>query len=91
MSKGKQYKLEFKAQVAQADTPRPLNISSEGKPGYLAEAPVAMIRLSAVYAPASPCWLPQMDLKKRSMPIGDRPRTMLFSASVRARRKIALS
>ena len=36
------------SQVAQADTPRPLNAFSEGKPRYRADAPVAAMRASAV-------------------------------------------
>jgi hypothetical protein len=34
--------------VAQALTPMPRNFVSEGSPRYLAEAPVAMIRVSAL-------------------------------------------
>ena len=36
------------SQVAQADTPLPLNASSDGMPRYLAVAPVAMISASQV-------------------------------------------
>ena len=42
------------SQVAQADTPLPEKASSEGRPRYLAVAPVAMISASQVYSPASP-------------------------------------
>ena len=42
------------SQVAQADTPLPRNVSSDGRPRYLAEAPVAMISASQVYSPLSP-------------------------------------
>ena len=36
------------SQVAQAETPYPLNFSSEGRPSQRAWAPVAMIRASQV-------------------------------------------
>ncbi len=39
---------EEPSQVAQADTPLPLNASSEGWPRYFAAAPVAMISASQV-------------------------------------------
>ena len=34
--------------VAQAETPKPLNFSSEGRPSHLARAPVARMTASAV-------------------------------------------
>ena len=42
------------SQVAQAETPLPMNFCSDGMPRYLALAPVAMISASAVYSPMSP-------------------------------------
>jgi hypothetical protein len=40
--------------VAQADTPLPMNASSDGRPRYCADAPVEMISESHVYSPESP-------------------------------------
>jgi len=42
------------SQVAQPETPLPMKVRSDGSPRYLAEAPVAMINASHVYAPMSP-------------------------------------
>ena len=44
--------------MAQALTPMPRNFVSEGSPRYLAEAPVAMIRVSALisFSPSITTW-----------------------------------
>ena len=42
------------SQVAHAETPRPMNASSVGRPRYFADAPVAMISASQVYSALPP-------------------------------------